>query len=45
MSIIAALVRDLRGTLTARSDDGAAFTIRARLPALTSRSFQAWAAG
>lgn len=44
MSIIAAIVRDLRGTLTARSDGGAAFTIRAPLPAPLSRSFQAWAA-
>ncbi len=43
MSIIAAIVRDLRGTLTARSDGGASFTIRAPLPALASRSFQAWA--
>lgn len=44
MSIIAAIVRDLRGTLTAHSDGGAAFTIRAPLPAPAIRSFQAWAA-
>ena len=43
MSIIAAIVRDLRGTLTARSDGGAAFTIRAPLPTAASRSFQSWA--
>ena len=44
MSIIAALVRDLKGSLTAQTDDGAKFTIRAPLPAnrsLSSRSFQA----
>lgn len=43
MSIVAAIVRDLRGVLTSRSDGGAAFTIRAPLPAPQSRSFQAWA--
>ena len=42
MSIVAAIVRDLRGTLTSRSDGGASFTIRAPLPAAVSRSFQAW---
>lgn len=42
MSIIAAIVRDLRGTLTARSAAGAAFTIRAPLPEPTARSFQGW---
>lgn len=43
MTIVAALVRDLRGTLVAHNDDGAAFTIRAPLPAPVERSFRAWA--
>lgn len=46
MSIVAAIVRDLRGVLTVNSDKGAAFTIRAPLPAprpVVDRSFQAWA--
>lgn len=44
MTIVAAIVRDLRGALTARSDGGAAFTIRAPLPPapLSDRSFRAW---
>lgn len=46
MSIVAAIVRDLKGVLTVNSDKGAAFTIRAPLPAakptLVDRSFQAW---
>lgn len=46
MSIVAAIVRDLKGALTVQGDRGAAFTIRAPLPApkpLIDRSFQAWA--
>lgn len=46
MSIVAAIVRDLKGALTMQDDHGAAFTIRAPLPArapLIDRSFQAWA--
>ena len=47
MSIVAAIVRDLKGVLTVQSDRGAAFTIRAPLPSakpvLVDRSFQAWA--
>lgn len=46
MSIVAAIVRDLKGVLTVQSDRGAAFTIRAPLPAarpkLVDRSFQSW---
>lgn len=45
MSIIAALVRDMKGSLTAHDDGGACYTIRAPLPAATpaiDRSFQAW---
>ncbi|HEY0648810.1 sensor histidine kinase [Phenylobacterium sp.] len=46
MSIVAAIVRDLKGVLTVNSDKGAAFTIRAPLPSarstLVDRSFQAW---
>jgi two-component sensor histidine kinase len=47
MSIVAAIVRDLKGALTVQSDGGTTFTIRA--PIATSapridRSFQAWAA-
>jgi two-component sensor histidine kinase len=43
MSIVAALVRDLSGSLTAQSDGGAKFTIRAPLPVpRANRSFQAW---
>jgi two-component sensor histidine kinase len=42
MSIVGAIVRDLRGTLTSRSDGGASFTIRAPLPPTVSRSFEAW---
>jgi two-component sensor histidine kinase len=47
MSIVAAIVRDLKGVLTAQDDHGASFTIRAPLPAartptLVDRSFQAW---
>ncbi|WP_293682703.1 sensor histidine kinase [uncultured Phenylobacterium sp.] len=43
MSIVAAIVRDLRGALSVRSDDGAVFTIRAPLPAAPAtfnRSFR-----
>ncbi|MBU1377575.1 MAG: sensor histidine kinase [Alphaproteobacteria bacterium] len=46
MSIVAAIVRDLRGAMTVNGDGGAAFTIRAPLGARTpliDRSFQAWA--
>jgi two-component sensor histidine kinase len=47
MSIVAAIVRDLKGALSVQDDNGAAFTIRAPLPAartptLVDRSFQAW---
>ena len=45
MSIVAAIVRDLRGTLSVKNDDGAVFTIRAPLaapPENLNRSFQAW---
>ncbi|RAK62524.1 sensor histidine kinase [Phenylobacterium kunshanense] len=45
MSIIAAIIRDLRGSLSAQTDGGATFTIRAPLPApppVLSRSFEAW---
>lgn len=45
MSIIAALVRDLGGSLAAHSDGGARFTIRAPLPLprpALDRSFAAW---
>ena len=47
MSIVAAIVRDLKGVLTVQGDRGAAFTIRAPLPSaqpnLVDRSFQSWA--
>lgn len=46
MSIIAAIIRDLRGSLSAQTDGGATFTIRAPLPAprpVLNRSFEAWA--
>lgn len=48
MSIVAAIVRDLKGVLTVQSEKGASFTIRAPLPVpvkpvLVDRSFQAWA--
>jgi two-component sensor histidine kinase len=47
MSIVAAIVRDLKGVLTVQNDNGASFTIRAPLPvpktAMVDRSFQAWA--
>lgn len=45
MSIIAAIVRDLKGSMTAQTDGGARFTIRAPLPmapVASIRSFQAW---
>jgi two-component sensor histidine kinase len=43
MSIIAALVRDLKGALTAQTDGGARFTIRAPLgPQPLPRSFEVW---
>lgn len=45
MSIIAAIVRDLKGTLTVQGDSGTAFTIRAPIPGaapVVDRSFQAW---
>ena len=47
MSIIAALIRDLKGSLTAQTDGGAKYTIRAPLPAnlsKPSRSFADWEA-
>lgn len=46
MSILAAIVRDLRGSLSAHTDGGARFTIRTPLPTpvpVLNRSFQAWA--
>ena len=47
MSIVAAIVRDLKGVLTVQSDRGALFTIRAPLPSMRTvvldRSFQSWA--
>ena len=46
MAIIGAIVRDLKGSMTAGSDNGARFTLRVPLPAAPpaiSRSFQAWA--
>jgi len=45
MSIVAAIVRDLKGTLTVQGDSGAAFTIRAPISGAVvalDRSFQAW---
>jgi two-component sensor histidine kinase len=45
MSIIAALVRELKGSLTAQDDGGARYTIRIPLPANAAgpdRSFQTW---
>lgn len=45
MSIVAAIVRDLKGTLTVTGEHGATFTIRAPLPApatVIDRSFQSW---
>ncbi|WP_068877069.1 MULTISPECIES: sensor histidine kinase [unclassified Phenylobacterium] len=45
MSIVAAIVRDLKGTLTVQGDGGTAFTIRAPIPGAApavDRSFQAW---
>lgn len=45
MAIVAAIVRDLKGALTAHGEHGASFTIRAPLPAAApriDRSFQAW---
>lgn len=45
MSIVAAIVRDLKGTLTVQGDSGTAFTIRAPIPGaapVVDRSFQAW---
>lgn len=47
MSIVAAIVRDLKGVMTIASEAGVAFTIRAPLPGaakpmLIDRSFQAW---
>jgi two-component sensor histidine kinase len=50
MSIVAAIVRDLKGAMTVRSDGGATFTIRAPIPAPPApkvginRSFQSWGA-
>lgn len=44
-SIIAAIVRDLGGSLSAQSDGGARFTIRAPLPIpapVLNRSFEVW---
>ncbi|WP_296595919.1 sensor histidine kinase [Phenylobacterium sp.] len=45
MSIVSAIVRDLKGVLTVQGDGGAAFTIRAPIPGaapVIDRSFQAW---
>jgi two-component sensor histidine kinase len=44
MSIVAAIVRDLKGTLAAKTDGGAVFTLRVPLAAAPAidRSFQAW---
>jgi two-component sensor histidine kinase len=45
MAIIAAIVRDLRGVLTAQDDGGARFTIRVPIgatPAPAARSFETW---
>jgi two-component sensor histidine kinase len=45
MSIVAAIVRDLRGALSVRNEGGAVFTIRAPLPAQSvaiNRSFRHW---
>lgn len=46
-SIVAAIVRDLKGSLSAQSDEGARFTLRAPLPGATprpllNRSFEGW---
>ncbi|HEX7887333.1 MAG TPA: sensor histidine kinase [Phenylobacterium sp.] len=46
MSIVAAIVRDLKGALTVQGGQGASFTIRVPLPGpapVVDRSFQAWA--
>lgn len=43
MSILAALVRDLDGALTAHSEGGAVFTIRAPLPVAPPHGFRSWA--
>ncbi|MDZ4371999.1 MAG: sensor histidine kinase [Phenylobacterium sp.] len=43
MSILAALVRDLDGTLSVHNEGGAVFTIRAPLPPAPERSFRSWA--
>lgn len=45
MSIVAAIVRDLKGVLTVQGDTGATFTIRAPIRGampVIDRSFQAW---
>ena len=45
MTIVAAIVRDLKGTLTAQGAGGATFTIRAPIPGpapVIDRSFQSW---
>jgi two-component sensor histidine kinase len=44
MTIVAAIVRELRGTLLATSGEGATFTIRVPIPAVphVDRSFQTW---
>jgi two-component sensor histidine kinase len=47
MSIVAAIVRDIKGVLTVQSDGGAAFTIRAPIATgapRVDRSFQSWTA-
>ena len=47
MSIVAAIVRDLKGVLTVQSDGGTSFTIRAPIATgapRIDRSFQAWMA-
>jgi two-component sensor histidine kinase len=46
MSIVAAIVRDLKGVLTVQSDGGTSFTIRAPIATgapRVERSFQSWA--
>jgi two-component sensor histidine kinase len=45
MSIVAAIVRDLKGVLTVQSEGGTCFTIRAPIATAApriDRSFQAW---
>lgn len=47
MSIVAAIVRDLKGAMTIKGEGGATFTIRAPIPGaapVVDRSFQSWVA-